>query len=142
MTPPFDHHAPVGLNPLHAILLASMVPLFLGALLCDIAYARSYEIQWTNFASWLIAGGLVLCGLAGVWALVDLLRVDRRRARPWLFVALLIGTFVFGFVDSLIHAKDAWASMPGGLIASVIVAILAVLSTWLGFSHIRARTAA
>ena len=43
---------------LHAILLAGSVPLFLGALLSDIAYYQSYQIQWANFASWLIAGGL------------------------------------------------------------------------------------
>src|SRR5690606_13670165 len=51
-------------NPLHATLLAGTVPLFLGALLSDIAYYRSFHIQWSNFASWLIAGGLVFCGLA------------------------------------------------------------------------------
>lgn len=38
-------------NPLHATLLAGTVPLFLGALLSDIAYYRSYHIQWSNFAS-------------------------------------------------------------------------------------------
>src|SRR3546814_5562368 len=42
------------LRPMHAILLAGTVPLFLGAMLSDIAYASSYQVQWTNFASWLI----------------------------------------------------------------------------------------
>ena len=42
------------LHPLHAILLAGTVPLFLGVLLSDIAYASSYEVQWKNFASWLM----------------------------------------------------------------------------------------
>ena len=49
----------LSIHPLHAALLAGTVPLFLGALLSDIAYARTYEIQWANFASWLIVGGLV-----------------------------------------------------------------------------------
>ena len=44
------------IHPFHALLLAGAVPLFLGALLSDITYARSYKIQWSNFASWLIAG--------------------------------------------------------------------------------------
>src|SRR3546814_2173755 len=39
------------LRPMHAILLAGTVPLFLGAMLSDIAYASSYQVQWTNFAS-------------------------------------------------------------------------------------------
>ncbi len=43
------------LHPLHAILLGCPVPLFLGALLSDWAYMRSYQVQWANFSSWLIA---------------------------------------------------------------------------------------
>ena len=59
-----DRTRPKLLHPVHAILLASTLPLFLGALLSDWAYSSSYQIQWLNFASWLIAGALVLCGLA------------------------------------------------------------------------------
>ncbi|MCP5688673.1 hypothetical protein NL372_30975, partial [Klebsiella pneumoniae] len=61
-------------SPLHAILLAGTVPLFLGALLSDIAYFKSYQIQWSNFASWLIAGGLLFCGLTLLFALANLVR--------------------------------------------------------------------
>ena len=59
-------------SPLHALLLAGSVPLFLGALLSDIAYYNSYQIQWSNFAAWLIAGALVFCGLALLFALANL----------------------------------------------------------------------
>ena len=69
------------LHPLHAILLASAIPLFLGALLSDWAYASSYEVQWTNFASWLILGGLVFGGFALVWAFIEWLRDSARRAK-------------------------------------------------------------
>jgi uncharacterized membrane protein len=126
------------LHPLHAILLAGLVPLFLGALLSDIAYARSYEVQWSNFASWLNAGALVFCGFALLWAIVEMLRKDRRGRRPFGYALLLLATFVVGFVDALVHAKDAWASMPEGLILSVIVAVFAVSATWIGFSSLRA----
>lgn len=44
------------LHPLHAILLAFPLPLFLGALISDFAYWSSFQIQWSNFSSWLIAG--------------------------------------------------------------------------------------
>ena len=62
------------LHPLHAILLGGVFPLFLGALLSDTAYYRSFEIQWKNFASWLLVGGLVFVGLALLWALIGLAR--------------------------------------------------------------------
>lgn len=122
------------LHVLHAILLAGIVPLFIGAFFSDIAYVKTYEVQWANFSSWLIVGAMVFCGLALLWALVNLVRDDRRDRRAWLYVALLFTTFVFGFIGALIHAKDAWATMPGGVIVSGIVTVLAVAAVWIGLS--------
>ena len=123
------------LHPVHAILLASVLPLVLGALLSDLAYSSTYEVQWTNFASWLIAGAVLFAGLALVWALIDLLRADRRwQRRPLLYFVLLAATFVVGFINALVHTKDAWASMPEGLIFSIILTILALATLWVGFS--------
>lgn len=127
---------PRALHPLHAVLLAGTIPLFLGALLCDLAYAASYEIQWSNFASWLIAGGLVFCGLAILFALAGMLRAGRK-PRSGLYLALLVATWILGFLDALHHARDAWATMPAGLVLSVIVLVLACLATWAGLSEPR-----
>lgn len=123
----------LAVHPLHAILLASPLPLFLGALLSDWAYSSTYQVQWINFASWLIAGALVFVGLALLWSIVDVLRADRRGSSGWLLVGLLAATFILGFVNALVHSKDAWASMPMGLILSVIVLLLAIASAWVGF---------
>jgi uncharacterized membrane protein len=131
------------IHPVHAVLLAGSLPLFLGALLSDWAYSVSYEVQWTNFASWLIAGGLVFAGGALLWALVDFLRADvaRDRRSTWSLLVLL-GTFLLGFINALVHAKDAWAAMPSGLILSLLVFLLATAATWLGFSTLRPGRAA
>lgn len=125
------------LHPVHAVLLGGCVPLFLGALLSDIAYARSYEVQWLNFASWLIAGALVFCGFALLWAVVEVLRRDRRGRRRLGYALMLLVTFVVGFVNALVHAKDAGATMPEGLILSALVAIFILAATWLGFAGTR-----
>lgn len=125
------------LHPVHAVLLAATLPLFLGALLADIAYASSHEVQWTNFASWLILGGLVFGGFALLWALIELLRADRRGGRRLLYFLLLLATWLLGFVNALIHAKDAWAVMPAALVLSVIVVLLAIAAVWVGFSTLR-----
>ena len=69
------------LHPLHAILLAFPLPLFLGALLSDLAYRSSFHVQWANFSSWLIAGGLLVGAFAVLWALVNLFRRRNGRAR-------------------------------------------------------------
>jgi uncharacterized membrane protein len=123
------------IHPLHAFLLAGCVPLFLGALVADWAYSSTYEIQWTNFASWLLVGAMVLAGFALLWALIDLLRADRSwRGRPLVYFLILLAAFVVGFIDALVHAKDAWAKMPEALILSIVVVVLAVIACWMGLS--------
>lgn len=121
-------------GPLHTILLAGTVPLFLGALLSDIAYYKSYQIQWSNFASWLIVGALVFCGLALLCSLIHLLRAKPKTGRLKLHVVLLLATFVLGLINAFEHAKDAWAAMPSGLVLSIIVTALACAAAWLGLS--------
>ena len=124
-------------GPLHAMLLAGTVPLFLGALLSDIAYYNSFQIQWANFAAWLIAGGLLLAGLALLFALANLISAERKAGRPVLYFLLLLVTWVLGLINAFEHAKDAWAVMPTGLVLSAIVAVLAVITAWLGLSNLR-----
>jgi uncharacterized membrane protein len=127
------------IHPLHAILLAGTVPLFLGAALSDAEYASTYEIQWNNFASWLIVGGLVFGGVALLFAIADLSRPARRVPGVGVYFAILLATWIVGFLNALMHARDAWGSMPGGLVMSLITAVLACLAAWLGFATPRFR---
>ena len=122
------------IHPLHAVLLAGSATLFLGAVLSDLAYFRTYEIQWSNFASWLIAGGLLLAGLALLFALADLARRQRRLRGVGRYAVVLVATLVAGFFNALVHARDGWATMPLGLVLSVVVVVLAIVATWLGFA--------
>jgi uncharacterized membrane protein len=123
---------------MHAILLFSALPLFLGALLSNWAYAASYQVQWTNFASWLIAGGLVLTGVALLWAVIDIFRARATRARRGaVYLLLLTSTVVVAFINSLVHAKDGWAAMPAGLWLSLVVVLLGLVASWFGLSAVR-----
>ena len=128
-------------GPLHALLLAGSVPLFLGALLSDVAYGQTYQIQWANFASWLIAGALVFCGFALLFALVNLVRAEHKGGRPVAYFLLLLGTWVLGLVNAFQHAKDAYAMMPAGLVLSAIVTVLAIVATWIGLTNLRSGAA-
>lgn len=123
---------------MHAVLAFSTLPLFLGALLSDWAYSTSYQVQWTNFASWLIAGGLAVAGVALLWAAIDLLRpgVSRHR-RSALYLLLLLASFSVGFINALVHARDAWAAMPAGLVLSAAVLLLAAAASIAGLSDWR-----
>lgn len=124
----------IAIHPFQAAIAASVVPLLLGALLADIAYARTYHVQWQNFASWLIVAGLVVGAIALVWALVDLVRADRRTGRRLLHALAVGATWVVACFNALIHAKDAWAMMPAGLALSVVATVLAIIAAWIGFS--------
>ena len=131
------------LHPLHAILLAFPLPLFLGALLSDFAYRSSFQIQWSNFSSWLLAGGLFIGGFALLWALLDLIRsgtVRRKRAAIYFFV--LLAMWILGFINALVHSKDAFAIMPEALYLSAVATILALVAAWMGYSGYQSREAA
>jgi uncharacterized membrane protein len=120
---------------MHAVITLSALPLFVGALLSDWAYSSSFEPQWINFSSWLIAGALVLAGVALLWALVDVLQ---RRARL-IYLLLLLVTFVLGFINALVHARDAAATMHSGLVLSAVVLVLAALAGGVGLAGWRRR---
>lgn len=124
-------------HPLHVVFLTGTIPLFLGAMLSDIAYASSYHIQWNNFASWLIAGGLLFAGITLIFAIAGVFRTRLRRRNSVVYAVLLLLTWIIGFLNALIHAKDAWASMPAGLILSVIITVLICIATWMAFYTLR-----
>ncbi|MFN3352734.1 MAG: DUF2231 domain-containing protein [Brevundimonas sp.] len=125
-----------GPHPVHAILLAFPIALFTGAVVSDIAYLRTAEVQWTNFSSWLIAGGVLFTGLTLAWALVALAagwRGQERRPRA-IYAALLALLFVVGLVNALKHSQDAWSSVQAfGLTLSILSALLALIAGVLAF---------
>ena len=127
---------------MHAIIAFASVPLFLGAMLSDWAYFNSHQIQWVNFASWLIAGGLLIAGPALLWGAVDVLRsTSNRHRRGLIYLSLLLATFVVGFINALVHGKDGWAAMPTGLILSAVVVVLAFAASALGLAGFARRAA-
>ena len=133
----FNATGPRAIHPLHALLLAGTFTLFASALLNDLAYWSTYQLQWSNFASWLIAGALVLGGIVLVFALAGLRPAGRRSGQPFFYLLLLLASWTVGLFNAVIHAKDAYAVMPGGLVLSVITVLLAGAATWLGFSSLR-----
>lgn len=133
-TYPLHRHTP---GPLHALMLGGTFALFLGGLLSDVAYYTTQQIQWSNFAAWLIAGAMVFCGLALLFALINLIRAEHKAGRPVAYFLLLLATFALGLVNCFEHAKDAWAVMPAGLVYSVIVTLLSLVAAWTGLTNLR-----
>jgi uncharacterized membrane protein len=127
---------------MHAVIAFASLPLFLGALLSDWAYSHSFQVQWLNFASWLIAAGLLIAGPALLWGAVDVLRSPtRRHRRAWVYLVLLLATVVIGVVNALVHAKDGFATMPDGLMLSALVLAFAATASAAGLASFWRRTA-
>jgi uncharacterized membrane protein YczE len=70
--------------------------------------------------------------------MIDLFRARGRGRSRIIYILILLAAWGLGFVNALVHAKDAWASMPAALILSIIVAALAIAATVLAFSSFRA----
>lgn len=132
---PWPNHP---IHPLHAILLSFVFPMFLGTLLGDIAYWKTYEIAWSNLAQWLNAGGMLVGGFALLWALVDAIRFRRvQNGRRWFYTLALAAALVTGLVNAFVHTRDAWGIMPGALWWSAVSTVLALVASWLGFARPR-----
>lgn len=123
-------------HPVHGILSAYPLAFFTAAFVADIAYAKSAEMQWANFAVWLIAGGLLMGVLAAIAGIVDaLLYKGVRHRQPWphsIGVALMM---ILALFNVFVHSRDAWTSVvPTGLVLSGIVSVLALVTSWIGYS--------
>ena len=122
-------------HPIHIILAAYPIACFTGAFLTDIVYAQTYEMMWANFSIWLITVGLVMGVLAAVVGIADYLAHRRDRARrsasPHTIGNVLV--LLLSLVNAFVHSRDAYTSVvPTGLILSGIVAVLVLVSSWLG----------
>src|SRR3546814_15854118 len=68
------------IHPVHAVVLASSLPLFFGALLSDCAYSSTYAVQGITFAAWLNAGAMVFAVAELIWATLAFCRDMKRVA--------------------------------------------------------------
>lgn len=128
-----------GPNALHAILLGFPIALFSSALVTDITYLRTEELQWTNFSSWLIAGGLVFGGLVLAWAVVALVLGLRSadKGRRILYAVVVAAMCVVGLINAFQHSRDGWSSVGTfGLLLSIVTVILALIAGVIAHSRL------
>jgi len=131
----FHPRVTIGGVPIHAMLVPFPIVCFTGALLTDLAYAGSAQIQWTNFSQWLLLVGTVFAGLAALFGLIDYFG-NPREERPGIglwHMGLNLVLFVVAVFNNLVHARDGWTSVvPTGLTLSVIMVVLLIASGHLG----------
>lgn len=119
-------------HPVQGFLLSATLTLAIAAVLADWAYLVARHVQWINFAAWLTTGTAVFASAALLWAAGTALSGRGRGRRSVILVLLLLATLGAAILDTLVHARDGWATMPDGLVASAVTAMLAIVATWWG----------
>jgi uncharacterized membrane protein len=124
-------------HPIHPMLVPFPIVCFTGALLTDIAYARTADIMWSNFSAWLLAAGIIMGVLAALAGMIDFIGNRRVRAQKPAWPHLLGNLVVLALAlwNNLIHSRDAWTSVvPTGLVLSALTVALMLVTAWLGSS--------
>lgn len=126
-------------NPIHPLLAAIPFTCFTGALLTDIAYWQSANMQWANFSAWLLAAGLFIAVFAVIVGIIDFL-ADRRIRElgvAWLYAGGNAVAIILAILNSFIHSRDAYTSVvPMGLILSSLTVMIMLVTGWMGWDLI------
>ncbi len=126
--------------PIFAMFAPFPISCFTSALLTDIAYYKTADIQWANFSAWMLAFGSFFLGLLILINLIDIVRASTPRpARLWLRLALYVLVFVVVMFNNFVHARDGWTSVvPQGLVLSATAVILMIIASFVGYRTLRA----
>jgi len=123
------------LHPAHAILLGFPIALFSSGLVADITYFMTAQIQWSNFAAWLITGALFFGAPVLIWAIFMLVvALPRGLGRRALVYLLFVGAmWIVGLVNAFQHSRDGWSSVGlTGIFLSILSSALALMAGWSG----------
>lgn len=126
-------------RPVHGLLLAFPVALFTTALLSDIAYLNTAEMQCSNFAAWAITGALAAGAPVLLWAALGFWRRRRNPARrhALAYFLLLLVMWGAGLINAFKHSQDAWSSVgTTGVLLSVLCTALALVAGWVAHAGI------
>lgn len=126
---------------MHAMLVPFPISCFTGALITDVIYYNSAQIQWANFSAWLLAFGLVMGGLATLFGIIDFF--GTRQPKPvagWVHLGGNLLVLMLALINSFVHARDGWTSVvPAGLALSAVTVVLMIVTGFLGHRMVYTR---
>jgi uncharacterized membrane protein len=131
-----------GGNLLLPLLAAAPATCFTGALITDIAYWQSANMQWANFSAWLLAAGLVVALFAGIAAILDFILDARVRALGFAheYAYGNVLAWLVAVVNAFVHSRDAWTSVvPWGLVLSALTVLILMVTGWFGWAMLYQR---
>jgi uncharacterized membrane protein len=122
-------------HPLHPMLVPFPIVCFVGALITDIAYAETANIQWANFSAWLLTAGIIMAVFAAIAGVIDFFGDRRIRsfAAAWVHGIGNATAVILAILNAFVHSRDAYTSVvPIGLVLSVLTVLIFLVTGWLG----------
>jgi uncharacterized membrane protein len=120
-------------HPVHPMLVAFPIGLWVFALVCDVAHAVSGNAIWQTVATFCVAGGIVGALLAAVPGLIDYFSIDEaemKRIANFHLVVNLSAVVIFSINLWLRFRLPVESNVPLGL---SLVGVLAIgFGGWLG----------
>lgn len=113
-------------NAVYSLLNPIPYGFFVAALVFDIVYARTAEMQWAKGAAWLITIGLIfaivprLVNLAQVWITSRRTAMRADKLDFWLNLFAIVAAILNAFV----HSRDAYGIVPASVWLSVCTVVL------------------
>jgi uncharacterized membrane protein len=131
---PVESVAAVGGHPLHPVVVPLPIGSFVGAFLCDLAFARTQDAFWARGARVLTGAGIVTGLLAGSLGAVDF--TGRREVRThrgaWAHAGGNLAVLALSSVSEVVRTRDT-RSVPAPAMALSAMSALILLGTgWLG----------
>lgn len=122
-------------HPIHPMIIPFPIAFLVGALVTDIIYVMQDQIAWAQFSYWLILAGLITGAVAAIFGLIDFIALEqaRRHKAGWLHFLGNGVVLLLALVNLLLrNPGGSEGIMPWGLTLSVIIALLLVVTGWLG----------
>ena len=130
--------ARIGGHPIHPMLVPIPITCFVGTLLTDLAYWRTANLMWADFSDWLLTFGLIGAALAAIAGIIDFFGERRIRALPQAWIHGLGNglVLILAILNEFVHTRDAYGQMPAGLILSILVVVILLVTGWNGWEMV------
>jgi uncharacterized membrane protein len=123
-------------HPIHPMLVPFPIAFLVGALVTDLVFLGTGGGFWARASFWLLIAGVVTGLVAALFGLIDFVTIRRARAHSagWIhFLGNLVAVVLAG-VSVLLRrgGNQEEAIMPLGLVLSVVVSLILLVTGWLG----------
>ena len=132
---PAPSKAAIAGHPIHPMLVPFPLALLSLVPVTDIVYATTDSVFWAWVSYYMLWGGIISAGLAGVVGLIDFIGVPRVRTlrAGWAHMLLNVTVVALTLVNLLLREANLYADIvPSGLILSIVAAGLLMVSGWFG----------